>query len=288
MLQASSKKYIWLLSIVLHILILVLVFINLDNNQNVFTGNAQELIVNAVTLKDEPEADSNPSPEPLKNIIPLAPAPAVASKDSLRASEPMGSTTMQESQAQDAFDDIAQLAQKKILLQPQTTVHDQYKKHELAQHIKQDLLDDLNPQRHNKPLPTPPQPKVNTQLTDFFNKQVVQNLQNLAAQQKITTMQEQRMGKILDKYKALILQAIQQQWVIPGHFTEEISCELLIKLSPGGFVESVDLTRSSGNAMLDSSARAAVFRASPLPVPNNIVDFTPFKEFLLKVAPVTV
>ena len=41
----------------------------------------------------------------------------------------------------------------------------------------------------------------------------------------------------------------------------------------------------SGDPALDSSARVAVMKASPLPVPSNSDDFEPFRQFILKVKP---
>jgi colicin import membrane protein len=114
-------------------------------------------------------------------------------------------------------------------------------------------------------------------------------LQQLLKEHKqLAGQRSQHMQGVLNKYKALILQAIGQQWVVPSHVDKRLSCELLIRLAPGGVVMEVSVTRSSGDVLLDRSARAAVFKASPLPVPDDILSFEPFRRFVLKVKPETI
>lgn len=90
---------------------------------------------------------------------------------------------------------------------------------------------------------------------------------------------------IVNKYQALIKQAISQKWVIPPGVKQTLHAQLTIRLAPGGGVLAVQITRASGDPALDSSARAAVFRASPLPVPTDSKQFEPFREFVLNVTP---
>lgn len=89
----------------------------------------------------------------------------------------------------------------------------------------------------------------------------------------------------IEKYKALIEQAISQNWVVPGGSNPDLSCTLLIKVGPGGAVLQVQIARSSGDAGLDNSARSAVFKASPLPVPDDAELFNQFREMRLAVKP---
>lgn len=89
----------------------------------------------------------------------------------------------------------------------------------------------------------------------------------------------------IEKYKALIEQAISQNWIVPGGSNPDLSCTLLIKVGPGGAVLNVHIARSSGDAGLDNSARSAVFKASPLPVPDDAELFNQFREMRLTVKP---
>jgi colicin import membrane protein len=88
----------------------------------------------------------------------------------------------------------------------------------------------------------------------------------------------------VDKYKAMILQQIQQNWIVPQN-VQNLSCVLQVQVAPGGMVTGVSLVKSSGNEALDRSAIAAVNKASPLPVPKDTAAFAAFRTFTLTVRP---
>jgi colicin import membrane protein len=97
--------------------------------------------------------------------------------------------------------------------------------------------------------------------------------------------QRARMAGVVDKYKALILGAIGQQWILPDRVNTSLSSRFKIRLAPNGAVLDVQLTRSSGDAVLDRSAEAAIYKASPLPVPSEPDMFHVFREISLTVRP---
>lgn len=109
--------------------------------------------------------------------------------------------------------------------------------------------------------------------------------QMLQEQKRLTSVMTQQTRGVADKYKALILQTISQHWIIPNNIDKHLTAELLIHVAPGGLVLDVQLIKSSGDAALDRSARAAVFKASPLPVPTDSEAFASFKQFVLRVKP---
>ena len=90
---------------------------------------------------------------------------------------------------------------------------------------------------------------------------------------------------LADKYKAMIIQAISEQWVVPQNLPKNISCILDIRVAPGGVVLQVTVKKSSGNPVLDNSAVAAVNKASPLPVPTDASLFDDFRTITLTVRP---
>lgn len=101
-----------------------------------------------------------------------------------------------------------------------------------------------------------------------------------AEQQKAAQMS----GEV-NKYKALIIQAISQHWILPEHVDRSLYSQFRIQLAPNGQVLSVSLIRSSGDSVLDRSAQAAIYKASPLPVPSDATMFNLFRDISLTVRP---
>lgn len=109
-----------------------------------------------------------------------------------------------------------------------------------------------------------------------------QNKAQLAAQQQKRAAQ---MSGEVNKYKALIIQAISQHWILPEHVDRQLYSQFRIQLAPSGQVLSVSLIRSSGDPVLDRSAQAAIYKASPLPVPGDAEMFNLFRDISLTVRP---
>lgn len=94
-----------------------------------------------------------------------------------------------------------------------------------------------------------------------------------------------RLAGVVDKYKAMILNAISRQWILPEHVAIGLSSKFNIKLSADGTVLDVQLLKSSGDPVLDRSAKLAIYKASPLPVPPDRESFEMFREISLTVRP---
>jgi colicin import membrane protein len=79
------------------------------------------------------------------------------------------------------------------------------------------------------------------------------------------------MASELDVYVAAIDERIRQVWVRPSGTGRDLECLVEARLIPGGEVTpgSVRVIRSSGNPAFDRSVVAAVYKASPLPVPSG-------------------
>ncbi len=106
-----------------------------------------------------------------------------------------------------------------------------------------------------------------------------------AAKQVQDVANQQRMAGEVDRYKALILNAIRDRWILPENVDPGLSSQFVIRLAPTGSVLDVRLARSSGDALLDRSAQAAIYKASPLPVPTDVATFNMFREISLTVRP---
>ena len=110
--------------------------------------------------------------------------------------------------------------------------------------------------------------------------------QQAAAQQAARDIADKaRVAGVVDKYKALIINAISQQWILPDNADRRLSSQFRIRLAPNGTVLEVSLLRSSGDSILDRSAQSAIYKASPLPVPNDAATFNLFREISLTVRP---
>ncbi len=110
--------------------------------------------------------------------------------------------------------------------------------------------------------------------------------QQLSSDQSMIKKENARLLEgVIDQYKGKILAAIAQNWLVPDNTNQKLSSLFLIHLAPGGVVLSVKLVRSSGSPPLDRSARVAILKASPLPVPKDPAVFDKFRELRLTVSP---
>lgn len=192
---------------------------------------------------------------------------------------------------------VAKISEVKKILTPPPTVKekiialpDPNKKEIEKKSLETDLLAEIKKQKNQhkkikhaeveqafeKELKT----QIKTNQAKTLEEQLRQETNRLAS-----SAQAEKMRGVVDKYKALILQSISQHWLVPNGVNKSLSSQLLIRVAPGGVVLDVQLVKSSGDDALDRSARTAVFKASPLPVPMASDEFEPFREFILKVKP---
>lgn len=81
-----------------------------------------------------------------------------------------------------------------------------------------------------------------------------------------------------EKYKALIRQKVSRNWAQPPGTETGLQCTVKVRLVPGGEVLDVKVVRSSGNEVFDRSVENAVYKASPLPLPEEKDLFEYFRE----------
>ncbi|MCW8443798.1 cell envelope integrity protein TolA [Fluoribacter gormanii] len=105
------------------------------------------------------------------------------------------------------------------------------------------------------------------------------------AQAAENAAKQARIAGEVDKYKALIVNAIGRNWILPENVDSSLSSQFRIRLAPDGMVLEVTLTRSSGDPLLDRSAQTAIYKASPLPVPADQETFSLFRDISLTVRP---
>lgn len=74
--------------------------------------------------------------------------------------------------------------------------------------------------------------------------------------------------KEVDRYRALIKQAISNKWRVPFSARKGQECILKLRLIPSGEVVRVEVVKSSGDTEYDLSVEKAVYSAMPLPLPQ--------------------
>jgi colicin import membrane protein len=90
-----------------------------------------------------------------------------------------------------------------------------------------------------------------------------------AEQERMATQRRSAMQRMIDEYVLYIQEKVQRSWIRPPSSGAELSCTVEVRLIPSGEVIDAQIVRSSGNTAFDRSVEAAVFKASPLPVPPD-------------------
>lgn len=105
-----------------------------------------------------------------------------------------------------------------------------------------------------------------------------------AEAQRLAQLQKARdSSALIGKYTQLIRGKITKVWDIPLNISKNSRAVLSISLLPGGEVANVVVVQSSGDKAFDESIKAAVYRASPLPVPEDSATFgQTFKNFRIE------
>ncbi len=74
---------------------------------------------------------------------------------------------------------------------------------------------------------------------------------------------------VVDEYKALLVQAIERNWIRPPSARAGLQCTLYVTQAPGGTVLGVDFGDCNGDQAVRESVANAVYRSSPLPAPRD-------------------
>lgn len=260
--EPSEKPY-FIASIAAHALIVIAFIFNLEMSSPmvVVENTNQHDVISAVVLGDTAKSKILPHEMPTP-----PPPPKPIEKEMKEAASPP---------PKPVTDAIALKAEKKLKPLKKIT----------PDIFGKDLLADVAKQ--TKKVKKQNQKQLTEKFEKLLKQQSEQSLRDHLLDENIKLQgQQSRLSQgVVDKYKALIIQAISEKWVVPPQANKKLSSELLIRLAPGGVVLDVSVTKSSGDPALDSSARAAVLKASPLPVPPDTGAFESFRQFVLKVKP---
>ncbi len=260
--QQQYLKHL-LFSILLHIVLLTVLVVSFEFSSAMpVVTNADKEVIAAMIIDVPPSPKkiiqkplpAPPPPEPPKEIV--KPKPIVAPPPPKKLDAIAIPDTKQKKLQED-------LLQKELLADMQKQHEKQQKK------IKQKNL----------------QAEFEKEMKALQAKAIQHQMAQVTHEKRVASARTTLSKGVVDKYKALILQSISQHWLVPAGADKKRVAELLIRLAPGGVVLDVQLTKSSGDDALDRSARAAVLKSSPLPVPTNSDEFEPFRQFILKVKP---
>jgi colicin import membrane protein len=89
-------------------------------------------------------------------------------------------------------------------------------------------------------------------------------------------------GRVLNAWVAAIRRRVENAWIRPSHSHRSLRCTVYVTLAPGGAVLSAHLGSCNGDPAERESILAAVYRASPLPMPSDPADFVSHLRFLFE------
>ena len=89
----------------------------------------------------------------------------------------------------------------------------------------------------------------------------------------------------LARYEGLIRQKVERNWVRPAGWSKGLECVVRVRLAPTGEVIQATVIRPSGSPPFDRSVENAVYKASPLPLPEDKGLFDHFRELELRFRP---
>lgn len=290
----QNQKYL-ASSFIFHVIIFLALVLNHEFTAPlaVIENTNQHDVISAVVLGDTEKSKILPHektapvpPEPVKQAVPEVKKPEIKPEVKPQPKPEVKKTVDPDAIALKKAEKIAadkKLQEKKLLEKKLAEKKAQELKKKQQELFAKDLLADIKKQHESKK----PKPKLQDKFAKTLREQSEQSLrQNLLNENiKMSGKLSRQSQGIVDKYTALIIQAIGEQWRVPPQANRKLTSVLMIRLGPGGTVIDVQVTKGSGDPSLDSSARAAVFRASPLPVPETAQEFEPFRQFVLKVKP---
>ena len=192
-------------------------------------------------------------------------------------------------QAEEEKKRLQQLAEQKAL----EAKHIEELKKQKEELVKQQQLEvkklaELSKKREADKLKVEQVKKEKMEMEHKIQAEMERKKQAEAAAQKAAAQNAEKQALLageINKYKALIVNAIGRNWILPENANSNLSSQFRIRLAPDGMVLEVTLIRSSGDPLLDRSAQTAIYKASPLPVPKEATLFNLFRDISLTVRP---
>lgn len=105
------------------------------------------------------------------------------------------------------------------------------------------------------------QEDLRRQLQEQMNDQLKQEAEERA--------EAARIGEVKKTWAQLLNEHIRMRWLRPPGLPPGLRCKVRIEILPNGEVVSVKIVQSSGNPSFDNSVENAVYKSSPLPLPED-------------------
>lgn len=99
-----------------------------------------------------------------------------------------------------------------------------------------------------------------------------------AESNQLSEQSQKQIQSVKDKYYLLIQNKVRRSWRKPASAKSGMKSTVSVRLIPGGDVILVATIKSSGDALFDRSVETAVYRAVPLPLPEDPDLFEYFRE----------
>ena len=94
-------------------------------------------------------------------------------------------------------------------------------------------------------------------------------MQQQAAARAAASARQAAVSGVVGQYRDLISAKVRGNTRLPDNLQGNPEVRCLVKLLPTGEVQSVRVTRSSGNAAYDEAVVRAIEKSSPLPLPPD-------------------
>lgn len=106
-----------------------------------------------------------------------------------------------------------------------------------------------------------------------------------AEQERVRAEVEAARATQVGRYQDMIRSKIRRNIVMPPDVPETAVAEFKVTVLPGGDVMEAVLLKSSGNAAYDNAAERAIYKAQPLPLPDDAGLQKMFRELRLTIRP---
>lgn len=135
--------------------------------------------------------------------------------------------------------------------------------------------------------------KAEQQLRVELEAQARRDAEAARAEQAARDAQDERdraeqaaTGRVVDEFIGKIRAKIRRNIILPRDVPEKAQAEFNVTLLPGGSVLNARLIKPSGDPAYDAAVERAIFKASPLPLPDDAALFNRFRQLHLKFNPV--